>query len=109
MKKKFLIAAIRFSLFLFACSFVASAFAAEPDLIAIGSISATFEDFAAETASPLENGIAGNRLGGMGSGLAYMGGDLFIGLPDRGPNAKPYASCLDAERQSPNRQCRESE
>src|SRR5262249_46283651 len=53
------------------------------------------EDFATRTTEPLENGIPGNRLGGLGSGLAYMGGELFIALPDRGPNAKSYASCLD--------------
>ena len=58
------------------------------DLIAAGSISGTYEDFATETAAPLENGIPGNRLGGMGSGLAYAGGNTFLALPDRGPNAK---------------------
>ncbi len=70
-------------------------YAAEPVLIAVGTINALYEDFAVQTAAPLENGIPGNRLGGMGSGLAYLGGDFFIALPDRGPNAKPYASCLD--------------
>ena len=34
----------------------------------------------------LENGIAGNFLGGIGSGLAYAGGNTFIATPDRGPN-----------------------
>jgi hypothetical protein len=57
------------------------------DLIAIGSISGSYEDFSTETAGPLENGIAGNRLGGMGSGLAYAGGNTFLAIPDRGPNA----------------------
>src|SRR5215831_11517714 len=65
------------------------------DLIAIGSISATYEDFAGGTAAPLENGIPGNRLGGMGSGLAYAGGNIFLALPDRGPNAKPYNAAVD--------------
>jgi hypothetical protein len=69
--------------------------AAPPVLIAIGTISPDYEDFATQTADPLENGIPGNRLGGMGSGLEYLGGDLFIALPDRGPNAKAYAPCLD--------------
>jgi hypothetical protein len=95
MYKKFLKATIRTTLFLFASSLIPVAFAAGPDLIAIGTISATYEDFATNTAPPLENGIPGNRLGGMGSGLAYMGGDSFIALPDRGPNAKPYAACMD--------------
>jgi len=65
------------------------------DLIASGSISGTYEDFAIETAAPLENGIPGNRLGGMGSGLAYAGGNTFLALPDRGPNAKAYNSAVD--------------
>src|SRR5262245_10983519 len=68
---------------------------AAPDLIAVGSVSGTYEDFATETASLLENGILGNRLGGMGSGLAYAGGNTFLALPDRGPNAKPYNSAVD--------------
>ncbi|MCX8499415.1 MAG: hypothetical protein ORN25_08610, partial [Caulobacteraceae bacterium] len=38
----------------------------------------------------LENGVPANVLGGRGSGLAYAGGDTFLALPDRGPNASPY-------------------
>jgi hypothetical protein len=62
-------------------------------LIAIGKIDALYEDFATQTAGPLESGIPGNRLGGMGSGLAYLGGDYFLALPDRGPNAADYNDC----------------
>ena len=65
------------------------------DLIAIGTVSGTYEDFATETAFPLENGIVGNRLGGLGSGLAYAGGTTFLALPDRGPNAKAYNPLVD--------------
>src|SRR4051812_36888242 len=72
-----------------------SLYAADPVLIAVGSINAAYEDFATDTAAPLENGIRGNTLGGMGSGLAYAGDDLFIALPDRGPNAHPYNPALD--------------
>ena len=68
---------------------------ADPTLIAIGSISGTYEDFATETAALLENGVPGNRLGGMGSGIAYAGGTTFLALPDRGPNAKMYNSAVD--------------
>src|SRR2546426_620678 len=57
------------------------------DLLAIGRVSGSYEDFPTETAGPLENGVAGNRLGGMGSGLAYACGNTFVALPDRGPNA----------------------
>src|SRR5882724_3027973 len=65
------------------------------ELIAIGTVSGTYEDFATETAGPLENGVPGNRLGGIGSGLAYAGGTTFVALPDRGPNANPYNPLVD--------------
>ena len=58
-------------------------------------MSGTYEDFATETAGPLENGVPGNRLGGIGSGLAYAGGTTFLALPDRGPNANPYNPLVD--------------
>ena len=45
---------------------------ASVDLIAIGGISGAYEDLSTQTAAPLENGIPGNRLGGMGSGFAPM-------------------------------------
>jgi hypothetical protein len=68
---------------------------AEPTLIAVGSISGTYEDFASAAAAPLENGVPGNRLGGMGSGIAYAGGTTLLALPDRGPNAKAHNSAVD--------------
>lgn len=73
----------------------ATAAQAQIRLIAIGRVSGAYEDLAARTAAPLENGIPGNRLGGLGSGLAYAGGDTFLAVPDRGPNAKPYDSSVD--------------
>jgi hypothetical protein len=74
---------------------VQASYAAEPTLIAIGSVSGLYEDFATQTAGLLENSVPGNRLGGLGSGLAYLGGNWFLALPDRGPNAVAYNSCLD--------------
>jgi hypothetical protein len=68
---------------------------AEPTLIAIGQIDGGYEDFAVETRAPLENGVPGNKLGGIGSGLAYAGSNTFLALPDRGPNATPYDSAVD--------------
>lgn len=65
------------------------------ELIAISEISGAYEDLASQTAAPLENGVPGNRLGGLGSGLAYAGHGTFLALPDRGPNAKPYDSLVD--------------
>jgi hypothetical protein len=80
---------------LLASLFAASTTHAALDLIAIGSVSGGYEDFTIETAGPLENGVPGNRLGGIGSGLAYAGCNTFIALPDRGPNAAPYNSAVD--------------
>jgi hypothetical protein len=38
----------------------------------------------------LENGVAADLLGGLGSGITYMTGIAFLAVPDRGPNAVPY-------------------
>ena len=43
----------------------------------------------------LQNGVAANLLGGLGSGIAYLSGDTFLALPDRGPNAVPFDSNID--------------
>ncbi|WP_245825039.1 esterase-like activity of phytase family protein [Sphingomonas azotifigens] len=43
----------------------------------------------------LENGLPASILGGMGSGLTYAGGNVFLAVPDRGPNATPYNSAVD--------------
>jgi len=75
--------------------FATATHAAGPILLAMSTISGFYEDFATQTSDPLENGVRGNRLGGMGSGLAYMGGDWFLALPDRGPNAVSFNSCDD--------------
>ncbi len=68
---------------------------AQVRLIAIGKLSGTYQDLSAATAAPLENGVPGNRLGGLGSGLAYAGGTTFLALPDRGPNAQPWNPAVD--------------
>jgi len=43
----------------------------------------------------LEDGTAGNLLGGLGSGLAWAGGTTFVSVPDRGPNASTYNPLID--------------
>ena len=68
---------------------------ASVDLVAVGSIDGNYEDLSSQTAAPLENGVAGNRLGGVGSGFAYAGGTTFLALPDRGPNANAYNDLVD--------------
>jgi hypothetical protein len=64
-------------------------------LVAIGSLSGNTVDRAPQSAAPLESGVAGNLFGGIGSGLAYAGGDSFIAVPDRGPNATAYNDAID--------------
>ncbi len=75
--------------------FVVSTAQADINLIGIGQVSGTYQDMAIKTAAHLENGIAGNLLGGVGSGLAYVGGNTFLALPDRGPNATAYNPGVD--------------
>ena len=61
-------------------------------LIGIGQMSGS--DLSGLT-GPLENGAAGNLLGGMGSGIAWAGGDSFVMTPDRGPNAVASNAAVD--------------
>jgi hypothetical protein len=72
----------------------ASSAHAAVDLIAIGTLSGNTSDLSAETAAPLENGAAGNLLGGIGSGIAYAGCNTFLAVPDRGPNALAYDTAV---------------
>ncbi|WP_133498660.1 esterase-like activity of phytase family protein [Cognatilysobacter terrigena] len=72
----------------------AGAASAEVRLVAIDGLSAQDGDRNAATAAPLENGVAGNLFGGIGSGLAYAGNGFFLALPDRGPNVVPYDSAV---------------
>lgn len=65
------------------------------DLIAKAEISGAYEDLSSKTAGALENGAAGNTFGGIGSGLAWAGGNTFLALPDRGPNAAVYNAAID--------------
>jgi Esterase-like activity of phytase len=66
---------------------------AAPQLIAIGTLNSSSagpnRDLSGLSGN-LENGVAANNLGGIGSGLAWAGGNTFLALPDRGPNATAY-------------------
>jgi hypothetical protein len=64
------------------------------DLVAIGKLSATASDFSGQSGT-LENGVRGDLLGGLGSGLTWAGGSTFLALPDRGPNATAWNSSVD--------------
>src|SRR5215813_8708535 len=46
-------------------------------------------------AGMLENGQPANLLGGLGSGMAWAGGNTFLMIPDRGPNATAWNVDLD--------------
>jgi len=71
---------------------------AAPILLAIGTLTGssagTNQDLSGLTGA-MENGLPGNILGGLGSGLAYAGGNTFLSVPDRGPNAPPYNPAVD--------------
>ena len=72
--------------------------AATPTLLAIGTLSGSSAGPNADLSGltgPLENGLAGNVLGGMGSALAWAGGNTFVAAPDRGPNATAYNAAVD--------------
>src|SRR5262249_36238050 len=43
----------------------------------------------------LENGAQAHLLGGLGSSLAYAGGNTFLAVPDRGPNAVNFNALID--------------
>lgn len=58
-------------------------------LLAVGTLSPSTGDLSG-LPGPLENGVAGNLLGGLGSALTYASGNTFLALPDRGPNAVVY-------------------
>jgi hypothetical protein len=59
-----------------------------------GSSAGSYADLSGLTGT-LENGVKANLLGGLGSGLAYAGGNTFVAVPDRGPNAVKYNSKID--------------
>jgi hypothetical protein len=71
---------------------------AQVSLVAIGSITQTAAGPNADLSGlnyMLENGTPANLLGGMGSGLTYAGGNTFLALPDRGPNAFEFNDLVD--------------
>ena len=79
---------------LVACVFVAPLAYASPSLIALGTLNSA-TDFSGLSGN-LENGVdPANALGGIGSGLAWAGGNTFLALPDRGPNAASWNVVVD--------------
>jgi hypothetical protein len=72
--------------------------AAQPVLIAKGTLTASkagaYRDLSGLT-DTLENGVPASLLGGFGSGITYAGGNIFLAVPDRGPNAVPFNPLVD--------------
>jgi hypothetical protein len=94
--KKFL---TRLATFVFVlCLAVLPSQAQVPTLLAHGTLTQTRAGSNVDLSGltyTLENGVPANMLGGLGSALAYAGGNVFLALPDRGPNATPYNSNVD--------------
>jgi hypothetical protein len=67
-------------------------------LLAIGTLSGSSAgpntDLSGLT-DTLENGVPDAMLGGLGSGIAYAGGNTFLAAPDRGPNAVVFDAAID--------------
>jgi hypothetical protein len=68
---------------------IAGAAQATPVLIAAGTLGGDVDKSGLSGA--LESGASAALFGGIGSGLAWAGGSTFLAIPDRGPNATPYA------------------
>jgi hypothetical protein len=86
------------SLFTAALALTLSLAQAQPTLIAIGSLTQSRAGADVELSGltyNLENGAPANRLGGLGSAIAYDVGKKFLLLPDRGPNATPFDPLID--------------
>jgi len=64
------------------------------ELIAQGSLSGQALDQSG-LGYKLENGVSASLAGGLGSGLAWAGGNTFIATQDRGPNAKAWNPGVD--------------
>lgn len=93
----------------FACPLLVSALALSPSLqaqtpaptlplLAVGTLDESRAGQWADLSGlnyTLENGAKANLLGGFGSAITYAGGNTFLALPDRGPNAIPFDSNID--------------
>ena len=72
---------------------------ATPTVIAVGQLSGSAAGSSADRSGlvgTLEDGSAMNLLGGIRSRLAWAGGNTFIAMPDRGPNASTYNPLVDS-------------
>ncbi len=95
MKNIFATAAIAAAI---SCTFAAPYSHAQGTLLAKGTLTGSkagsYRDLSGLN-NTLENGVPANLLGGLGSGMAYLSGDTFLALPDRGPNAVSFNPLVD--------------
>jgi hypothetical protein len=71
---------------------------AQFSLLAVGALNRSSAGSFADLSGlhyTLENQSPANILGGLGSAITYAGGNTFLALPDRGPNAVSYDSDID--------------
>ena len=72
-------------------------------LVGTGSIAGNRAD-RSQLTGKVEDGTPANRLGAWGSGIAYTGkDDLYVVLPDRGPNGSSYKPSVDDTTSYPAR------
>lgn len=80
------------------CTMAAPCIHAQGTLLAKGTLTGSragsYKDLSGLN-NTLENGVPANLLGGLGSGIAYLSGDTFLALPDRGPNAVSFNPLVD--------------
>ena len=80
------------------CTFAAPHSHAQGTLLARGTLTGSkagsYRDLSGLN-NTLENGVPANLLGGLGSGIAYLSGDTFLALPDRGPDAVSFNPLVD--------------
>jgi len=98
--------ATRIAVFAAVFGFVGAAQAHGQSLLAVGTLDqsrdGSFVDVSGLT-YPLENGVRANELGGFGSAITYAGGNTFLALPDRGPNAVEFNDAIDSTASYINR------
>ena len=71
---------------------------AQINLIAKGVLTTSSAGYYADLSGlkgNIENGVPANLLGGFGSGITHVSNDVFLAVPDRGPNAVSYNSSVD--------------
>jgi hypothetical protein len=88
----------RFTLIALTLGLFAASYSQAQTLLAVGELTqtraGTYQDLSG-LHYKLENQVRANELGGLGSAITYAGGNTFLALPDRGPNAVPFDSAID--------------